>query len=245
MATELHKIIALEKTRKSQAKTTGDQLYHLLQKAQLANGLQGTYQPAEDEGEQFAPEYQKVQVEAERILAMLAKSQAPAWDITATKDKGNTVASANVTVDGQILLPAVPVTTLIFLEKQLTDLRTVISHAPILDPADNWTRDGETGLYRTAEVRTIRTKKVTEPFIVIQPTDKFPGQWTDRSKDIKAGTWSRVKLSGALPATRKEMLLERVVKLLEAVKVAREEANRTQTEFEEIASPVFDWLLAD
>ena len=245
MATELHKIIALEKTRKSQAKSAGDQLYHILQKHQLANGLQGIYQPAEDNGEQLTPEFQKVQVEAERVLAQYARTQAPAWDITATKDKGNTIAMANVTVDGQVLLSNVPVTTLIFLEKELTNLRTVISHAPVLDPADTWNKDEETGLYRTAEVQTIRTRKITEPVVVIPPTDKHPGQWTDRSKDVKAGTWTRIKLSGALPATRKELLLERVTKLLEAVKVAREEANKTQADFEEVASPVFNWVLAD
>lgn len=245
MSQQLHKIIALEKTRKSVAKTAGDQHYHTLQKHQLSSGGQGTYQPASEDDSPLPAESQRVQVEAEKVLQRFLVSQLPAWDITATKDLGNTVAKSDVVVDGETILHDVPVTTLIFLEKQLTDIRTVISHAPVLDPGESWSRDTETGLWKTAPVETIRTRKVTEPVVVIQPTEKHPGQWTDRSKDIKAGTWSRTKLSGALPSTRKDQLLDRVHRLIEAVKTAREEANSTEVEFTEIAKPVFDWILGE
>lgn len=240
----LHQVIALEKARKPAAKKAGDAIYHMLQKTHLANGTYGVYTPATDSEARLTPEVQLIQADAAKLLAGYAESQAPAWDMTATKENANTTARADVKLpDGTVLLPDVPVTVLIFLEKQLTDLATVVGAAPVLDPAEEWQFNNETGIWETRPVTTERTRKVTEPVVIIPPTDRHPGQWTDRSRDIKAGTWSRTKMSAALPATRKEELLRRVAVLTEAVKTAREEANTAETAEVKIAAPLFTWLL--
>lgn len=44
------------------------------------------------------------------------------FDVTATKDWANCEARADVTVDGWVLVSAVPVSCLLFLEKRLTDI---------------------------------------------------------------------------------------------------------------------------
>ena len=50
--------------------------------------------------------------------------------VLATQDFANCQAKANVVVDGQTILKEVPVTHLLFLEKQLVDLRTFIDGLP-------------------------------------------------------------------------------------------------------------------
>ena len=242
--TRLHQVLALEKTRKNQAKQAGDELYKLLQKHQLANGGYGTYAPATEDGVQLPDEVQLVQVQAEKTLRAYLESQAPAWDITATKDEANTAARADVVVDGAVLIAGVPVTTLIFLEKQLTDLRTVVSRAPVLDGGDTWERNEQTGLWETAPVRTDRTQKVVRHEVVVPPTDRHPAQVAQIPEDVKAGTWTRRKQSGALSAARRDQLLARAGVLLEAVKSAREHANSTEVTDVGIAGPVSAWLLA-
>jgi hypothetical protein len=51
-----------------------------------------------------------------------------------------------------------------------------------------------------------------------------------------------VKFSGALPAKRVSELLERVEKLQNAVKFAREEANGTQAVDRKVGDKVFGYL---
>jgi hypothetical protein len=63
-------------------------------------------------------------------------------------------------------------------------------------------------------------------------------------EDIPAGDWTTVKFSGALPAARVRVLLDRVTALQQAVKYAREEANTTEITDREAGEKVFGYLLA-
>ena len=56
------------------------------------------------------------------------------------------------------------------------------------------------------------------------------------------GHWRTVKFSGALPATRVTELTERVRKLQEAVKYAREEANSVEVEEQKVGESIFNYL---
>lgn len=242
---KLHQILALSKTRLGEAKKRGDEIYHLIQKHQLANGGYGNYTPKRDDVDApQPPERQRVQVNVEKALKAYARTQIPAWDIVFTKDQANTQAAGTVVVDGVVIWANVPVSTLIFLEKQLTDLHTVISKAPTLDPAENWRDelDSEDN-HQTVPTETIKTKRESDWKVIVNPTDHFPADVREVHSDVAAGTWSRVKLSGALPAVRKEQLLARVTKWREAVKLAREEANTTDVAFIEKAEELFAKLL--
>jgi hypothetical protein len=84
-------------------------------------------------------------------------------DITATKDYANCHASADVVLDGQVLIQSAPATYLLFLEKQLSDLHTFVDKMPTLDETDDWTRDENSTLFKTAAIPTQRTKKVQKP----------------------------------------------------------------------------------
>ena len=58
------------------------------------------------------------------------------------------------------------------------------------------------------------------------------------------GYWRTVKFSGALPTRRVHELLERVEKLQQAVKFAREEANNLEVDDQKIGETVFRYLFA-
>ena len=61
-------------------------------------------------------------------------------------------------------------------------------------------------------------------------------------EDVVVGYWKTVKFSGALPATRIKELLDRVDKLQQAVKYAREEANNTEVTDQHVGDTVFGYL---
>jgi hypothetical protein len=166
------------------------------------------------------------------------------FDVTATKDWANCVAKADVAVDGTTILRDVPVSYLLFLEKQLSDLTTFVKKLPILDAAETWTHDPSSDTWKTEPVRTLRTKKVPRNHVKAEATDKHPAQVDVYYEDIAIGTWTTTKFSGAVPAQRVNELLERVEKLTQAVKFAREEANTFEVTDQRVGEAVFAYLFA-
>ena len=61
-------------------------------------------------------------------------------------------------------------------------------------------------------------------------------------EDIVVGYWKTVKFSGALPASRVKELLDRVEKLQQAVKFAREEANGIEVQDKRVGETLFSYL---
>ncbi|MEV4468095.1 hypothetical protein ACFFR3_26640 [Nonomuraea salmonea] len=240
--TKLNQILAVEKGVKSDVQRKVTDAYHQIQKAPLLSGLSRTYQPIDDEGERLPPESTRVQVQAEEVLKGVGTTLTRLFDVTATKDWANCEAKASVRVDGEVLLEDVPVTYLLFLEKQLTDVYTFVSKLPTLDPAETWSRDEATDTWRTDPVKTTRTKKVPRNHVLAEATEKHPAQVQVYNEDVVVGYWTKVAFSGALPQRRVNELLTRVQKLQDAVKYAREEANGTQVVDRKIGDKVFTYL---
>ncbi|WP_371782083.1 DUF7873 family protein [Streptosporangium subroseum] len=242
MATKLNQILAVEKGVKADTQRKVADAYHAIQKLPLLSGLSRTYQPIDDEGESLPPESTRVQVKADDVLRDVGKTLTRLFDVTATKDWTNTVARADVVVDGRTLLEDVPVTYLLFLEKQLTDIHTMISKLPTLDPSETWTLDASTDSYRTEPVKTTRTKKVLRNHVKAEATEKHPAQVDVYTEDIVVGYWTKVAFSGAMPAAHVRALIERVTKLQDAVKFAREEANVTDVTDRKVGDAIFGYL---
>jgi hypothetical protein len=239
---KLNQIIAVEKGVKSKSFADLTDAHHLLLKPALLSGIARTYQPKDDEGEQLPPESTKVQVKAEEVLRRTADTLTRLFDVTATKDWANCAARADVSVDGRVLLADVPVTYLLFLEKQLTDLHTFVRKLPVLDAAESWVQDASTDSWKTEPVQTHRTKRVPRNHVKAEATEKHPAQVEVYYEDIAIGYWTTVKFSGALPARRVNELLGRVEKLQQAVKFAREEANGAEVEDRRVGEAVFGYL---
>lgn len=241
---KLNQIIAVEKGVKSKSFQELTEAHHAVQKPALLSGISRTYQPKDEEGEQLPPESTKVQVRTEEVLRQISATLTKLFDVTATKDVTNSVAKANVVVDGQTLLADVPVSYLLFLEKQLTDLHTFIRKLPVLDAAETWVYNESADCWSTEPVRTIRTKKVPRNHVKAEATEKHPAQVEVYYEDVSIGYWTTVKFSGALPAKRVSELLDRVEKLQHAVKFAREEANNTQVVDRKVGEKIFDYLFS-
>ncbi|MFX0576686.1 hypothetical protein [Nocardia nepalensis] len=240
--TKLNQIIAVEKGVKSGALRELADTQNQLQKPGLLAGIARTYQPKDEEGEQLPPESTRVQVKSEEVLRQTAATLTRLFDVTATKDWANCEAKADVRVDEETLLAAVPVSYLLFLEKQLADLHTFVKKLPVLDAAEAWAFDDSSDTWRTDAVRTIRTKKVPRNHVKAEATEKHPAQVEVYYEDIAIGYWTTVKFSGALPARRVNELVERIEKLQQAVKFAREEANGAQVTDRNTGDVIFRYL---
>ena len=242
--TQLNQIVALEKGVKARAQSDFAAASNQLQKTQLLSGISRTYKPKDDEGEQLPPESTRVQVRAAEVMADVQRALTRLFDVILTKDIANGDAKASIVVDGTTLAEDVPVTYLLFLEKQLAELGSFVAKLPVLDAAETWSFDEATDAYATAPTQTTRSKKVPRNHVKAEATEKHPAQVEMYFEDVLVGYWTTVKYSGALPQARINELKARVTKLSEAVKVAREQANTTQVTDHKIGDRVFGYLFA-
>lgn len=241
-STKLCQILAVEKGAKAKKETALTSAYHDAQKPDLFRGIVRTYEPAEEGGDELPSEEVAVQKTANELICGVRKSLVDLFDVVYAKDVANTVAKADVIVDGEVLLKDVPVTYLLFLEKQLVDIRTFATKLPTLDPSEEWTYSANANAFVSKPSKTIRTKKVFVPIVLAPATDRHPAQIKESYEDRRAGTWTTTKSSGALPAAMVAALVERIEKLQRAVKFAREECNLHEVGEQIVGAKVLHFL---
>lgn len=240
----LHQVIAAEKSVKPKAYSRLTELYHTAQKPDLFNGMSRTYRPKVDGDEVFPGEKKQIEQRVDDLLRSVMATMTQTYDITMQVNRGNQKACADLVVDGEVLLENVPATYLLFLEKQLQDIRALIFALPVLDSSEDWGDfDSNAGAYKTAPVETIKNKKVPRVMVKAEATDRHPAQTEIVHEDLTQGTWVNVKLSAALPARTKRELERRIDELIRAVKEAREDANKVEVESERVGAKLFAYLL--
>ncbi|MBN1412452.1 MAG: hypothetical protein JW969_16515 [Spirochaetales bacterium] len=239
---KLNQIIAIGNGEKSRAKKVLTSIYQKLDKDALFSGISKTYEPMDEEGEQLPKDEKYVQVTVKNAIAEVTDALKDMFNIVATQDLANCVARANIVVDGKTLLEEVPVTHMLFLEKQLEDLNTFINTLPVLDPSEKWTFNAEANCYISEEKKSIRTKKEPQVIVKYEATDKHPAQTELIYIDKPVGYWHTVKFSGAISKKEKDALLEKVRNLQKAVKFAREEANNTEIGKSEYGDRILKYL---
>jgi len=240
---KLNQINAIVSGRKGEVEKAVTEIYKLIQKDVLFAGRERTYRPMDEvNGQKLPPESQRVQQRADDLIRQAREKWADLWNLILTQDSGNQFARADVVVDGQVILSQVPVTFLLFLDKQVNDLETFVAKLPTPDPAEEWSHDPNTGLLRSRTTESVRTSK--EPTVIVryEATKEHPAQTELFTKDIPVGTWSQILYSGCIPADRKNTILARVRKLQEAIKLAKEQANLLEVERQKLAENVFAFV---
>ena len=239
---QLNQVLAIVKGRKTVLNTEISALHHATQKPTLVNGHHKTFIPKEEEGETYPDDMQHVQHRAKEVLEQVCERLATVLDVTATRDWANCQARADVLLDGEVFLEQVPVTYLIFLEKELHDQHTFVSKMVELDPAEQWTLDPNSGLFRSEPVKTHKTKKLQKAIVKYDATPEHPAQTELITQDVVIGHWTTTKFSGAIPRPDKKAILDRISKLEDAVKFARVHANAMEAPEQKVGRKVLDFL---
>ncbi len=242
---KLHQVIALGEGCKTRYFDALKALDKGIRNRTPFEGLSRTYEPLDDSDQERLPaESKRVQQRVGDEIAEIRGRFVELFDVTATHEWGNQQASANVEVDGVVVLEKAPVTYLLFLEKKLVEWRGVIEALPTLDPSEEWSYDGTTRLYKSTAVQKARTRKDKRVILKVAPTEHHPGQAETYDADVRVGTWTEFKLSGCVSEERKKELLTRCERLLKAVKLARETANDIRVEEKKVGEKLYDLLFA-
>lgn len=245
--TKLNQLVAVEKGEKAAVNKETAPLFHATKNPDLFAGFTKTYEPNEEGGAQYPDDSKALVYTVDHILAAFAKPSARLLDVTASKENTNRKAIADVVVDGEVIIKDAPVTFLLQFEKYLQqEVRGLVVSLPVLDPAQTWSPDasGAKGVSVTGEVKRHKNKKVNK-VVQLAPADQYhPAQVQLVAEDVLEGYWTEKRQSGAVSAQRKLELTERVDKLINAVKYAREEANSITVDDLKVGAKVFGYLFA-
>jgi hypothetical protein len=239
---KINQILAIEKNKKTQLHKEITELHKATQRSELLTGHTKTFVPKEEDGESFPAEDRKVQLLHQDAIDQVCDRLSTLMDVTATKDWSNCQARADVVIDGDVFLEKVPVTYLLFLEKELTDLQTFVTKMVELDPAQTWSYDENSGQYRSESTTTHKTKKLQRPIVLYDATPEHPAQTQLITEDVVIGHWTTTHYSGAIPKARKRALLERIGELQDAVKFAREQANSMEADQQKIGKKLLSYI---
>lgn len=227
---KLHQLIATGNDVKRSGETAITAAYQGMQKAANFYGFSRTYAPLKEDDIVYPPEGRKMLSDTDDLLKLISEAFAKQINVQGTLDMGNTIAKADIVVNGNTIATGVPVTSLLWLEKKLVGMRAVISAIPVLDETKSWSFDEGQGRYVTEPTQSIKTKKTEWTEVVVPGTDKHPAQTRDRVKDVAEGTWTLLEWSKATTATKKREYSRRLEELIAAVKSAREQANSVVVE---------------
>ena len=235
---KLNQVVAVVAAKKKLATEAITNAYHAIQKAELFGGISRTYTPRDDEGERFPPESKIAQTSVPAILEAVTGPLTEMFDTVLTQDMANTVACGSILDLGL----GVPVTYMLFLEKQLTDLITFVGKLPVLDPSEAWHWDENANCYASAPSESVKSKKIPKAFVKCEATKEHPAQVEMFTEDVVVGNWKTIKFSGALKAADKAAMLDRARKLHEAVVKAREAANSIEVTEQHIGKSLLDFV---
>lgn len=241
----LNQIIAIAQGKKTQAQGMLTIAHHKLQKLELLSGIHRTYQPREENGDQLPPEDKNMQTSVNKELDQIKPVLIEWYDVVATQESSNQQANASITIDGRNLLENVPVGVLLFLEKQCKDLNTLITKLPTLDPSERWTYDDNADEWRSEPHNTVKTRKTPRHHVLVEATPDHPAQAELYWEDMPMGDWTTIKSSGAITAVRRNNMLNRIQKLTNAIKMAREQANSIDANNQEIGGTILNYIFGE
>lgn len=239
---KLHELLAVESDLRKAAYETLLSTRKNLSNKQIQVGQVRRYSPAKEGGETFPDDRTELNTTVDEQLSILKNAYAPYMDTTLQKEISNMSTSADVEVDGVVIFKDVPAPALLNMEARLVELRAVFDEIQTLDPAEQWTYDQGQGCYVSSPRETMKTKKVFRNHVLYEATKEHPAQVQAYTEDERIGTWTTIIQSGMITVTDRRGMLERIDKLIYAVKKARQRANDVAASTATFADKIFDYI---
>lgn len=244
---QLHESIAVREGLKTQAaQVMGGEIDNFNKKAHLFRGLRTTFtgnaENAQPVVEADEPLNAVVQENLEYAIQHFCKSMECELQV----EEGNQRANADVVVDGVTIFKDAPATFLLQLEKRLNDVMRVFQAMPTLDPALGFAPDAaaaKRGTFVSRPQVRKRTQKVAEVLVKYQATKEHPAQTEIVTMDKDVGLIETVHLSGMLTPHDKANRIQRLEKLMRAVKKARSTANRVEVKTARATAELKNYLI--
>jgi hypothetical protein len=230
---KLHELLAVETGLENQANKTRTDLVNTFDKKRHLFEEKRTVFTPLGEGQTVTEAQSDIQSTVAKELEWLQPYLSKALDASYQVSEANTIARADVVLEdekGTVLLQNVPATSLLELEKRLSELSALVAAIPTLDPAKGFTPDAQRGIgfFKARDVRKTRSKKEKVVLIKYAATVEHPAQTELIDKDVPVGTIEEQEWSGLMTPAQKSELINRVEIVSRAVRRARSRANEAE-----------------
>lgn len=251
MATFLHQLIAIQRGVDEEcAKVLGNvmRLMAVGGDQDPLTGIARDYVPAVDGGDTLPPQARRVQITAAELIGRVNDALTKMFDVKFQREEGNADALADVTVDGTVLITGVPVGYLMYLEAQAGKIVELIDAIPTLNPADEWSNTAaglRDGVWQSAARKTAVPKRVPQVQVLYDATKEHPAQVRPYETEVTVGWWTTTKYSGQMDPKVQQEMRARAVKVQDAVRKAREQANRLEVNDRRTAAPLLSYIFGE
>jgi hypothetical protein len=246
MATKLHEILAVESDLEKVASNIIAEAKNTFnKKTNLFMGTLKTAEMFEDGVPVPVPEIIKREETVPSKLGYVGKAVARWLDAVYQKECTNQEANADLIVDGQVILEAVPATFLLGLETKVKRLRDMYIEMPTLQPGIRWEEAPDEGknVFRTAApMERFITNKQVKSTVLYEATKEHPAQIDKWTEDVKVGRYLVHTTSGMITPARKSEILDRLDKLAQAAKSARMRANTAEVHIVQIGKTLMNYI---
>lgn len=244
MTSKFHELLAVEGSVRQKTEAVLTETLNTFQsKESHFKGHTRRYNPRDDEGEKFPDEDQYLTTTVPEKLEYTTKQVIEGFDVILQKEECNSRAKADLVLDGVVFKKDMPSTALLTYEHKLLHLKEIWLKIPTLEPGENWERDTHRAhVYHTAPKFTLKTKKMLKPVVLHPGTDKHPPQVQAVNEDEVIGKWEQINFSGKISPIEKSEILERLDKMIAAVKKARCRANEVDVSNWQVGSLIFNYI---
>jgi hypothetical protein len=247
-------LLAVEQEKKANAERARGQLLEAFRANQSHfTGLRRTFRPfsvdeakGEQAGERLEAETQLVKTVVDELEKTLATT-VDSFDVSYQIDEANTVARADLVVDGKVIATGLPATFLLQLEKRLREVRLLFKDIPTFDPVRQWAVDptaAKPHVLRAEPVLTVRKQRTRKYNVMYEATEKHPAQIDVVEVDDPIGEIRTYDWTGMLSPGKKAALLATLDELIEAVKTARARANSVEADpARKVGAQIFEHIM--
>ena len=229
---KLHELLAVENGLAETANRISKEVAKTLEtKQSLFAGLNKAHTIFDDQQQHLVqvPEIKEVESTVAEQLDFLSQHLVAYYDVSLQKEEANQRAFADIVIDNVVIAEKVPSIVLLAMEKKLLALTAVYNVIPTLYSAKAWEIDttySKPFVYRTKHTTERQQTQTAKDFQIVAPaTDKHPAQVAQVEKTSIIGKYTITDYSGATTPLDKANKLQRLTKLLRAVKAARQRAN--------------------
>lgn len=249
---KLHELLSTEGNLKSQAESCRADLQKTFQsKGHHFSKKIVTFKPLAEGAETKVESQLDLQTSVTKELAWIGEKLQKVINAGHAIDIGNTQAVADIVLDnGKTLLAGIPGTSLLRLERRITEIKELIKSIPTLDPAKGFELDiaDGTGHYKAKDDTRPRTEKKFSYVVMVPATPEHPAQVKELMVDQPTGTLLTQEWSSLISVSDKGDMLDRVEELLRAVKRARSRANEIELTLNKggvvkIGSTIWDFIV--
>lgn len=167
------------------------------------------------------------------------------YDVVAQKERTNQEARADVKIDGVVIMADMPATFLLGMETKLKAWRAVLEAIPTMAPGVKWVPDTDAGphIYKIEEpVKDVKTAKTVDHKQLPQPNANIPVTYVPIDVNKNIGEYTEWTSTGMISTADKAVLIDRLDKLLQAVKQARMAANDAELKMVAVGDNIMKYI---